>query len=282
MRADHLLPMFAAVPRSILHRVRARPAARQVQFTPPAVRGGNILYFWQWAYLEQARGRRASVLATEHMEDWLAEFPALQRLTVERSRVRPLDARVFATRHHVGQSFTLEQNAEFCRWLLRESPSFSRHLDSAQSQLDERTCVVNVRRGDYYSNPEFHRQFAIDIVAHVRSAIEALTEAGRSSEDILVVSDDPAWCREHLPLPSPPRFLEHRSCLFDDLAALAASRTLVLANSTFSYWGSHLARSLDDRHLAVAPPYHQRAPDGRLIDDLFDPRWIRTPVQGRT
>ena len=275
MRPDRIPATLTAAPRRVLDRLRERPSAPLVQFTPTAVRGGNILYYWQWAYLERTRGRQAHVLRTEHMPDWILEFPSLGSLTVDRAQVRFLDRRVFATRHHVGRSFTVEENARFCRWLLASSPSFTRRLDHAREILDENTCVVNVRRGDYYSVPEFQREFAIAIADHVHGALDAARRNGRGTEDILIVSDDPDWCRENLTFPHEPRFLEHRLTPFDDLAALAASRTLILANSTFSYWGSHLARSMDDAHLAVAPPYHQRTRDGSLVDDLFDPQWIR-------
>ena len=63
----------------------------------------------------------------------------------------------------------------------------------------------------------------------------------------------------------------------DDLAALSASTTLVLANSTFSYWGSYLASSFYDEHLAIAPSHHEIAADGSLISPMFDPAWPRTP-----
>lgn len=265
-----------------LDMVRRRRGAHDVQFTPPAVRGGNILYYWQWAHLVRAEGARASVQETPPMTEWLKEFPALRELTVAADEVGVFDRRSFATRHHFGMSFTAAQNLSFSRWLLKGSASFLDRIDSLRSEVLPETCVVNVRRGDYYSVPEFRREFAMDIKSHVTQALSILDRQGRSVTDVLIVSDDPGWCADELAplLPRAPRFLSERRSMFDDLAALASSRNVILANSTFSYWGSHLAHARDGNHLAIAPPHHQRLASGGWMDDMFDPRWPRTVVRG--
>lgn len=271
-----------SIPRRLLDLVRRRSGAPEVQFTPPAVRGGNILYYWQWAHLQRAAGARASVLETLPMVPWLEEFPALRELTVAAEDVGLFDRRAFETRHHFGESFTAEQNRVFCQWLLNGSASFAERLISVQAELTPETCVVNVRRGDYYSVPEYRRDFAMDITSHVTQALTLLESEGRPVTDLLIVSDDPKWCLDKLApfLPSTPRFLSLRRSMFDDLAALASARSLVLANSTFSYWGSHLARSRHEDHLAIAPAHHQRVEPGGWMDAMLDPRWPRTDAAG--
>ncbi|MGO1504472.1 alpha-1,2-fucosyltransferase [Microbacterium sp.] len=270
--------MLRAAVQRALDLARSRPQAPTVQFTPKNVRGGNILYYWQWAYLGRAQDQRRSILETEHMPQWTQEFPALADLTISRSAVNLLDQRTFATRHHYGTSFTTQENQDFCRWVLDRSPHFGQRLEQARKTIGDDTCVVNVRRGDYYSVPEFRAEFGMDIRSHIAESIEILEDQGRLSDDLLIVSDDPGWCRSHLSdvLPSTPRFLTGRVSMFDDLAALASARTLVLSNSTFAYWGSFFASSLQADHLAIAPPFHQRTGAGGLVEDLFSPDWPRT------
>lgn len=218
------------------------------------------------------------MLETPPMAAWLEEFPALHELTVGRAEVALLDRRSFATRHHHGVSFTAEQNRSFCRWLLAGSASFHGRLAAARAEVGPNTCVVNVRRGDYYSVPEYRREFSMNIKAHVSEALTILEREGRPVKDLLIVSDDPEWCLAELApsLPGLPRFLTERHSMFDDLAALASAHSLILANSTFSYWGSHLALARNERHLAIAPAHHQRVATGGWMDDMFDPRWPRT------
>ncbi|GAA4518193.1 alpha-1,2-fucosyltransferase [Brevibacterium yomogidense] len=260
--------------------IRARPGSPEVQFTPEAVRGGNILYYWQWAFAGRALGMRRSVLETDQMARWLQEFPALKQLTVPRADIGLLDQRTFATRHHFGTSFTSAENLAFSLWLLQQTPSFGSRVASAREFVTAQTCVLNVRRGDYYSVPEFRAEFGIDVRSHVSEAIRILKDLGRWTEQILIVSDDPDWCRENLldVLPGDTQFVPRRMDMFDDLAALAAARTLILANSTFSYWGSFFANALQPDHMAVAPPFHQRLKGSGVVTDLFDPEWSRTSL----
>ena len=264
--------------RSLLNTVRERPGARTIQGSSDAIRGGNNLYLWQWAHLEQRAGRRAAVLRSATMPDWIDEFPLLRDLTIDKKEISLLDRRRFATRFFFDQDFDRAQNRDFCLALVDSSNSFRARRSRIRAQITRETLVVNVRRGDYYEVPEFFARFGLDIQSHVAGAVELVRQVGRPVDDVLVVSDDVDWCRRELtPVLGDIRTLEGRSSPFDDLAALSSATTLVLANSTFSYWGSHLASSFDDEHLAIAPSHHEITPDGSLIAPMFDPSWPRTP-----
>ena len=264
--------------RSLLNTVRERPGARTIQGSSDAIRGGNNLYLWQWAHLEQRAGRRAAVLRSATMPDWIDEFPLLRDLTIDKKEISLLDRRRFATRFFFDQDFDRAQNRDFCLALVDSSNSFRARRSRIRAQITRETLVVNVRRGDYYEVPEFFARFGLDIQSHVAGAVELVRQVGRPVDDVLVVSDDVDWCRRELtPVLGDIRTLEGRSSPFDDLAALSSATTLVLANSTFSYWGSPLASSFDDEHLAIAPSHHEITPDGSLIAPMFDPSWPRTP-----
>lgn len=263
--------------RRLLNIVRERPRARTVQGSSDAIRGGNNLYLWQWAHLERREGRRAAVLRSSTMHTWIEEFPLLGDLTINENDVSLLDRRRFATRFFFDHDFDRAQNRDFCLALVDSSDAFRARRSRIRAQIDPETLVVNVRRGDYYEVPEFFARFGLDIHSHVAGAVELLRQAGRPVDDVLVVTDDVDWCRRELtPVLGRIRTLEGRSSPFDDLAALSSATTLVLANSTFSYWGSYLASTFDSEHLAIAPSHHEVAPDGSLISPMFDPAWPRT------
>lgn len=270
--------------RRLLNIVRDRPGARTIQGSSDAIRGGNNLYLWQWAHIEQRAGRRAAVLRSATMPDWIDEFPLLRDLTIDQKDVSILDRRRFATRFFFDHDFDRAQNRDFCLALVDSSDSFRARRSRIRAQITRETLVVNVRRGDYYEVPEFFARFGLDLQSHVAGAAELVLQAGRPVDDVLVVSDDVDWCRRELaPVLGDIRTLEGRSSLFDDLAVLSSATTLILANSTFSYWGSHLASSFDDEHLAIAPSHHEITPDGSLIAPMFDPAWPRTdysPLRG--
>lgn len=258
--------------------LRRRPGARQVQGSSPAIRGGNNLYLWLWAHIARRDGERALVLRSSTMDAWMQEFPVLRELTLDEGDLRLLDARVFATRFFFDHDFTREQCALFCRDLISSSPSFRRRLERARGLLTPETCVVNVRRGDYYERAELTERFGIDVEHHVREALELAVARGREVRDVLLVSDDVPWCLDALRRCGSEcwRVDPERRSPFDDLAVLASSTTLVLANSTFSYWGSYLAASRDAEHLAIAPSHHEITHDTGRIAPMFDPRWPRT------
>lgn len=270
--------------RHLLDIVRERPGARTVQGSSAALRGGNNLYLWQWAHLERRVGRRAAVLRSTTMPDWIEEFPLLGDLTIDEKEISRLDRRRFATRFYFDHDFNRAQNRDFCGALVESSDSFRARRSRVRAQITRETLVVNVRRGDYYEVPEFYARFGLDIRNHIADAVELARQAGRPADDVLVVSDDVDWChRELTPVLGDIRTLEGRFSPFDDLAALSAATTMVLANSTFSYWGSHLASAFDHEHLAIAPSHHEIAPDGSLIAPMFDPSWPRTeysPLRG--
>lgn len=236
------------------------------------------MYLWQWAHLARLEGQRAFVLETPVGRDWLREFPLLPPLSLAPSALRLLDARVLAGRYCFDLDFDRQQSARFCRDLVASSPSFRRRLERTADHVGPNTVVINVRRGDYYTDPRFTWAFGIDVVAHVREALQMLDRDGISLDDLVIVSDDLPWCAENLGevLPARPRTVPGRTGPFDDLAVLSSASTLILANSTFSYWGSYIAASRLPRHRAIAPSHHERLDIGGTSSPMFDPLWART------
>jgi len=103
-------------------------------------------------------------------------------------------------------------------------------------------------------------------------------EAGR----IILVSDDVDWCRENLGFLSAwgdVGTIPGEHDMFDDLAQLAGGRHLVLANSTFSYWGGYLASAMppSDRPQSVQAPLHFNRLYARGESPLLLPQWQAIP-----
>lgn len=125
---------------------------------------------------------------------------------------------------------------------------------------------VHVRRGDYLK-PKFADTIYLLRPSWYARASEILRE--RHGElSFVVVSDDPAWCRENLRLPGETLIAsaEHPTDPLDDLAILAACRHHLVANSTFSWWGARLAA---DGGTQVVPRHWMR---GSLFHPEILPR----------
>lgn len=141
----------------------------------------------------------------------------------------------------------------------------------------DRDVVVNVRRGDYVTNELNWRNYGFDLDDYLRVALARSREAGGSIERMMVVSDGIDWCEQNLAWLG-----EHcETLIFENsgqppgvhLALLANAPRLILANSTFSYWGGYISAwrfGMPER--VVAPWFHTRTDLGGAAWQL-DPRW---------
>lgn len=99
---------------------------------------------------------------------------------------------------------------------------------------------IHVRRGDYKNAPEFN---GICTTEYYKKALEAATRDRKPT--IFVFSNDITWCRENLPVLVPGLdiiFIDGNrgsdSCW--DMFLMTYCRQLIIANSTFSWWGAFL------------------------------------------
>ncbi|MFC0430274.1 alpha-1,2-fucosyltransferase [Kutzneria buriramensis] len=111
-------------------------------------------------------------------------------------------------------------------------------VDALYGDVLERGDVtaVHVRRGDYLHYPHV---YPLPTADYYRTAIERF-----GSSNIIVFTDDPEWVSSNL------TFLEgaRMTCwpaAFLDLACMTRCSRLVIANSSFSWWGAFLSGSTE-------------------------------------
>jgi hypothetical protein len=188
---------------------------------------------------------------------WYETFPRLVDYTVQRPG--PFDRReaipkLFYQRY--GFDFTTADLTEFISSVLDVD------LEPASQSA---TITVNLRRGDYYESSRRIATLGFDVGDYLRSAL-ALARSISPVEGMRLVSDDNEWAVgavaqavPELPIaeviPGPPP---------NQLRALARSSRLILANSTFSYWGAYMSEVVHDpQHVEVyVPALHARNLNG--------------------
>lgn len=246
-----------------------RRGERTVLCPPLAgMRLGNLLYLWLNAHHRTASGGSVLVRASRGAADWCREFPALDPYTVSGAEMRFSDRREWDSSwlyQRFGTDFSREQLHAFIQAVFG---------DRTPADPGGR-LVINVRRGDFYGTP-FEAKHGFEIVPYVESALR-LFDRG---ESVLVVSDDPAWCREHLAGVLAARASDVEYAEPDavgNLLALGQADKLIGANSTFSYWGAYIADALHDGAQIVMPRFHARMAHGTDAYQL-DPRW--TALEG--
>ena len=127
---------------------------------------------------------------------------------------------------------------------------------------------IHVRRGDYVTNPAFG---GICDLEYYKKAIEKIEPEGKT---FFVFSNDTTWCEESIyPLLKGSEAIivngNKGQDSFWDMHLLSYCKQLIIANSSFSWWGAVLNKN---NPMVVAPKKwnnHVSNPD------LYDPKWVR-------
>ncbi len=141
------------------------------------------------------------------------------------------------------------------------------------SSLPDSTVALHVRRGDYITNPaaaRFHGTCSRD---YYRKAVGILLQHHPDSR-LIVFSDDPAWCLEHLDIGQPFRLAADfglRSPA-EELMMISCCAHQIIANSSFSWWGAWLNKS---PHKMVIAPSRWFADTRIYTGDLVPGSWVR-------
>lgn len=248
---------------------------RPIAWCPEWMNLGNLLYVGVWAFEGIMVGEPRRALLHRSSSASLDVFPELRRrLFIDPSDVRFTDRRLMPWSGRIDSEPDRYENPHLTAYindvLLPASLVAARPEDIGDDAL-----VVNVRRGDYFSVPEHRAAFGIDSAAYTLAAVETAVQEGGTPSEIVIVSDDTAWCREHL-----QRLEEHapvrvrEGAMVDDLSALVHAPRLVLPNSTFSYWGGYIGDALAPGRQVVAPWFFTRTANGGKAWQLR-PGWRR-------
>lgn len=259
---------------AVLHNLRRGPG--EVNWVPPALGFGNHLYMWLHAWSRQQAGTPSRILYHKSMAPWLQTFPQLAPLTVRKNDVGLTDRRFILWGQAFGEEFKADDLEAFIKECLLSSHRLQESVNHARAGLDAETLVINVRRGDYYNVPTFFERYGMNIEGYLILAAEEVAE-NHPFTRIRLISDDTKWCRLNL------KFLDNFAPIdygpasngpLLDLATLAGAHSLVLANSTFSYWGAYMNNVMYDGGYdrIWAPIFHARHLNAGRAWQL-DPRW---------
>lgn len=116
---------------------------------------------------------------------------------------------------------------------IREMFSPTDDIESKIEDLDGITAI-HVRRGDYLNFPLHHPVPPIDYYNNSISQLKSV------SKNFMIFSDDISWCKDNFP--SDFLFSEEKD-EFIDLIKMSKCSNFIIANSSFSWWGSFLSQS---------------------------------------
>lgn len=134
---------------------------------------------------------------------------------------------------------------------------------------DSKIAALNVRRGDYLTQPTRHPVISKE---YIEKAYTFLPD----HDFLFIMSDDIDWCRSNINLPksvfvNPDEFWEQ-----DGLWLLSLCSYFIISNSTFSWWGAWLSKSVDK---VVISPSTWFGPD--VVEnpvDIWCQDWVKIPT----
>ncbi|MBI5912306.1 MAG: alpha-1,2-fucosyltransferase [Betaproteobacteria bacterium] len=159
---------------------------------------------------------------------------------------------------------------------LRDEFTIIREQDARSAECQTRICRpgsigLHVRRGDYltaHGKEDFHGTCSKE---YYDAALKlALARVGPNAE-LFVFSDDMEWSRQNIRYGLPTVYVDWNADRdYEDLRLMSQCHALIMANSTFSWWGGWL-NSRPDK-MVVAPRLWFRAPGA--ISDLPNSPWL--------
>jgi hypothetical protein len=180
---------------------------------------------------------------------------------------------------HLHGYFQSEKYFKNCKDLIQKNLSFKEYVKqnvnangySDINDIENRYTAIHIRRTDYLTIQHAHP------VCSKEYYINCLNEISPSGK-ILIFSDDLNWCKENFIGDQYVYVnLDHHCCLY----MMTKVKNIIIANSTFSWWGAWLNTRPDKKVYAPKQwfgntlPY--RAADGTLdncIKDIFPQEWI--------
>ncbi len=132
---------------------------------------------------------------------------------------------------------------------------------------------LHVRREDYVDNKhakQFHGLMPLD---YYRAALEIILKKTKdSNRHIFVFSKEIDWCKKNIKFDLPITFIEGNKDGSDDMRLMKHCRHNIMANSSFSWWGTWLNQNPDK--VVIAPKIWFQDPSANKNMEL--PRsWIR-------
>ena len=139
---------------------------------------------------------------------------------------------------------------------------------------DVHSVSVHIRRGDYVLDAATNATHGTCTLDYYIKATRLIAERTGKEPVVYAFSDDPDWVAENLKLPFEMRLMRHNNTTknHEDLRLMSACRHNIIANSSFSWWGTWLNPSPDK--IVVAPKKWFAKPDMHN-PDILPVGWIR-------
>jgi hypothetical protein len=137
------------------------------------------------------------------------------------------------------------------------------YLKKYHNLLDDNTCSVHIRRGDYLRFPNDHPTLLNDYYFKSFDKMKKNTK-------FIVFSDDITWCKDNIK--GNNMFYIEDETDYVNLILMSLCKHNIIANSSFSWWGAWLNKNKNKKVIA---PKIWFGPNKNLnTKDLIPNKWI--------
>lgn len=142
-------------------------------------------------------------------------------------------------------------------------------INKYKSIINDDSCVIHVRRGDYFTAKEL---IVLDI-EYYKKAVKSIGE----NYNYVIFSDDIPWCKSNFDFINKKTFIEEGDNILE-LFLMTFFKNHIIANSTFSWWGAWLS---ENSNVYMPNPtnnwfsnlYYEENKHNKNIDDLICEKW---------
>ncbi len=186
-----------------------------------------------------------------------------------------LDGDIYLDGYWQSESFFKDINSIIRQEFTFKEPMERKANELAQKIISVNAVSINIRRGDYVSDPEMRSLHDVCGGDYYLAAINKM--ASMTAQPVFFVfSDDGAWCQENLKIKYPFFIVDHTCAgkkFKDYLKLTTLCKHHIIPNSTFAWWGAWLNPS--EEKIVIAP---KRWFGGRwmfLGRNTVPPEWIK-------
>jgi len=132
--------------------------------------------------------------------------------------------------------------------------------------VNEDTCSIHVRRGDYLGLQTHH---PIQPIEYYLKSIKLIGE----DKHYLIFSDDIKWCEENFSFLNNKTFISGNKD-YEDLYLMSMCKNNIIANSTFSWWGAWLNNN-ENKQVIIPSKWFGISNSHLNTNDLYCDKWIK-------
>jgi hypothetical protein len=192
--------------------------------------------------------------------------------SVYQERYYHFDPDVFNVNKHTNFRgyFQTEKYFDHCCDVVKKEFTFKKEIsdrvDTLLKPYENKVKIsIHVRRGDYIAHPDAHPLCTIE---YYDKAIKML-----NGDNVVFIctSDDIEWCKGNIKIPN---IVYNKQDLAHDMCLISKCDHHIIANSTFSWWGSWLSNSESKKIIAPNIWFGKRYSDWN-VEDLYCNNFIR-------